>query len=90
MSCENKENYTYSDLHCGVVRVLVADEEGALDGASVGVDEVVPEDLLVDVDVVHVDGAVEGQGDHLGDLQGGRKGNETTTNGDVIFKWNKL
>ncbi len=55
-------------LNGGVVCVLVADEEGPLDGAAVGVDEVVPEDVLVDGDVVDVDGAVEGQDDHLGDL----------------------
>ena len=52
----------------GVVGVLVTDEERSLDLAAVGVDVLVFEDLLVDVDVVDVDGAVEGEGDHLGHL----------------------
>ena len=55
-------------LHGGVVGVLVADVEGAADGATVGVKEVLGEDLLVDGQVVDVHGAVEGQGDHLGHL----------------------
>ena len=55
-------------LHRGVVGVSVRHEEGALDGAAVGVDGLAVEDLLVEVDVVGVDGAVEGDGDHLGDL----------------------
>ena len=59
---------TRNYLDSGVVCVLVADEEGSLDGASVGVDEVVAEDLLVDPDVVHIHGPVESQCHHLGNL----------------------
>jgi len=57
-------------LHRRVVGVLVRHEEGALDGAAVGVLALAVEDVLVQVDVVHVDGAVEGDGDHLGHLLG--------------------
>jgi len=53
-----------------VVGVLVRHEEGSLDLAAVGVLHLPAEDVLVQVDVVRVDGAVEGDGDHLGDLGG--------------------
>ena len=52
-------------LHRRVVGVLVAHEEGALDLTAVGVESLLLEDVLVDPDVVLVDGAVEGDGDHL-------------------------
>lgn len=55
-------------LDRGVVRVLVRHEERASDLAAVGVLPLAVEDLVVEVDVVHVDGAVEGDGDHLGHL----------------------
>ena len=45
------------------------DEECPLDGASVGVDQVVGEHAVVDVDVVNVHGTVESQSDHLGNLR---------------------
>ena len=57
-------------LDGGVVGVLVRHEEGALDLAAVRVLHLSAEDVLVQVDVVRVDGAVEGDGDHLGDLGG--------------------
>jgi hypothetical protein len=57
-------------LHGGVVGVLVRYEEGASDLAAVGVGAGPAEDLLVQVDVVHVDGPVERQRDHLGDVGG--------------------
>ena len=51
-----------------VVGVLVRHKEGSLDLAPVGVLHLPAEDVLVQVDVVRVDGPVEGDGDHLGDL----------------------
>lgn len=42
------------------------DEVGTADLAAVGVATGAVEDLFVEVDVVDVDGAVEGEGDHLG------------------------
>lgn len=71
-------------LDGGVVGVLVADEEGSLDGATVRVDEVLLEDLVVDVDVVNVDGAVEGQGHHLGNLT------DLQVSGDLKKRNNRL
>jgi len=53
-----------------VVAVLVGDEEGSPDGAAVGVLAALAEDLLVVLDVVDVDGAVEGEQDHLGGVLG--------------------
>ena len=41
-------NGDQTDLNGGVVGVFVADEKGSLDGAAIGVDEVLPEYLLVD------------------------------------------
>lgn len=55
-------------LDGGVVAVLVRHEEGGLDVAAVGVLSLLVEDLLVKVDVVVVDGIVEGDGDHLGNV----------------------
>lgn len=51
-------------LSGGVVVVFVRNEEGGLDGAAVGV-EALLEDELVQVHVVDVDGIVESDGDHL-------------------------
>lgn len=57
-------------LHGRVVGVLMGDEEGALDGAAVGVLALAVEDVLVQINVVHIDGTVEGDGHHLGHLLG--------------------
>lgn len=51
-----------------VVGVLVGDEEGPSDLAAVGVLPLPVEDLLVEIDVIHVHGSVERDGDHLGYL----------------------
>ena len=55
-------------LNGRVVGVLVRHEEGGLDVTAVGVLALTVEDLAVQVDVVVVDGVVEGDGDHLGDV----------------------
>lgn len=57
-------------LNGGVVGVLVRDKERRLDVAAVGVLPLAAEDLLVQFDVVVVDGVVEGDGDHLGHVFG--------------------
>ena len=57
-------------LHRRVVGVLVRHEECTAYLAAVRVHTVAVEDLVVEVDVVDVDGAVEGDGDHLGHLLG--------------------
>lgn len=57
-------------LYSRVVGVLMRHEEGALDLAPVRVVSSFPEDSVVDVDVVVVDGIVEGDGDHLGNCVG--------------------
>lgn len=57
-------------LHGRVVGVLVVHEEGASDLAAVGVLALTVEDVLVQVDVVDVDGTVEGERDHLRHLVG--------------------
>jgi len=49
-----------------VVAVLVRDEEGGLDVTAVGVLSLLVKDFLVQVDVVVVDGIIEGNCDHLG------------------------
>lgn len=59
-------------LDSGVVAVLVGDEEGGLDVAAVGVLALAIEHFLVELDVVVVDGIIEGDGDHLGDVLGGQ------------------
>lgn len=51
-----------------VIGVLVRDEEGSSDLATVGILPLPVEDLLVQVDVVHVHGSVERDRDHLGYL----------------------
>ena len=55
----------------GVVCVLVGHVERTLDVAAVGVLPLLVEYLGVQVDVVVVDGAVEGDGDHLRDSVAG-------------------
>lgn len=60
---------TVEVLHGRVVGVLVRHEEGSADLAAVGVLALTVEDVLVQVDVVDVDGAVEGDGDHLRHLR---------------------
>lgn len=64
-----------------VVGVLVGDEEGGLDVASVRVLALPVEDLLVQLDVVVVDGVVEGDGDHLRHVFGG----EVSGDGGAVF-----
>lgn len=56
------------ELHRGVVGVLVRDEECGLDVAAIGVFPLAVKDLLIEVDVVVVDGVVEGYGNHLRDV----------------------
>lgn len=51
-----------------VIGVLVGHEESSLHLTPVGVLGVLREDVLVEVDVVYVDGAREGDGDHLGSV----------------------
>ena len=55
-------------LDCGIVGVSVRNIECSLDGATIRVDRLSAEDLLVQVNVVRVDGAIEGDGDHLRNL----------------------
>ena len=60
-----------------IVGVLVGDEEGTADLAAVGVHSVSVEDLVIEIDVVDVDGSVEGDGDHLGHLLGLKTSRDT-------------
>ena len=53
-------------LHCRVVCVLVGDKEGGLNVTSIGVPPS-SEDLIIEVDVVVVDGVVKSDCDHLRD-----------------------
>lgn len=55
-----------------VVAVLVRDEVRGFDVAAVGVLALSVEHLLVQLDVVVVDGVVESDGDHHGDVFGGK------------------
>lgn len=56
-------------LDGGVVGVLVGDEEGGLDVAAVGVAPLTRgKHFLVQLDVVVVDGVIEGDDDHLGNV----------------------
>lgn len=55
-------------LHSGVVGVLVRYEEGGFDVAAVGVFAVSVEDVLVQLDVIIVNGIIESDGDHLGNI----------------------
>jgi len=57
-------------LHSRVVGILVTHEERSLDLAAIRILSFSVEDILVEVHVVGVDGSVEGDGDHLGDLVG--------------------
>jgi hypothetical protein len=60
-------------LNGGVVGVLVGDEEGGLDVAAIGVAPLARgEHFLVQLDVVVVDGVIEGDDDHLGNVLGGQ------------------
>lgn len=58
-----------------VVAVFVRDEEGSFDVAPVGVLVLLVEDLFVVFVVVEIDGAVEGEENHLGSL--GKDGQKT-------------
>lgn len=57
-------------LNSGVVGIFVVDEEGSANLAAVRVLPVSIEDFFVEVDVVDVDGSVEAECDHLGNLVG--------------------
>ena len=59
-------------LNHGVVGELVRHKESALGLTPIGVKSLLLEDILINVDVVHIHSPVEGQGDHhrdLGDLE---------------------
>jgi len=55
-------------LHSGVVGVLVRHEEGGFDVTAVGVLAISVEDILVQLDVVIVNGIIESDGNHLGNV----------------------
>ena len=57
-------------LHGRVVGVLVGDEVGGFDVAPVGVLALAVEHLLVQLNVVVIDGVVEGDRDHHGHILG--------------------
>lgn len=57
-------------LHGRVVGVLVRDEEAGLDVAAIGILSVSVEDVLVQLNVVVVDGIIECDCDHLGNIFG--------------------
>lgn len=57
-------------LHSRVVRILVRNIEGSLQATAIGVLPFAIEDLLEEVNVVGVNGTVEGDGDHLRNLSG--------------------
>jgi hypothetical protein len=57
-------------LHGGVVGVLVRDEERGLDVAAVGIFAISVEDILIELNVIVVDGIIECDGDHLRDVLG--------------------
>jgi len=60
-------------LNGGVVGVLVGDEESGLDVAAVGVAPLASaEHFLVQLDVVVVDGIIEGDDNHLGNVTRGK------------------
>jgi hypothetical protein len=67
--------------HRRVVGVLMRDVESSLDVATVGILPLLIEDLGIEVNVVVVDGVVEGDGDHLrNSVAGTTIGTETTGN----------
>lgn len=55
-------------LHGGVVGILVWDEEGGLDVTAVGIFAISVEDVLIQLNVIVVDGIIECDGDHLRDV----------------------
>jgi hypothetical protein len=56
-------------LNGGVVGVLVRHEEGSTNLAAIGVLTLTIEDVLVQVNIVDVNGSIECDGDHLGHLR---------------------
>lgn len=64
--------FPVSLLNSRVVTVLMGNEEGRLDVASVRIFTFSVEDFLVQLDVVVVNGIVEGDCDHLGHVLGGQ------------------
>jgi hypothetical protein len=67
----NFVSLSVSLLYGGVVGVLVRDEESGLNVTAVRILPLAVEDLLVEGDIVVVDGIIEGDGDHLGNVLGG-------------------
>lgn len=61
---------TVEVLNGRVVGVSVGHEESSFDLAAVGVLAGTAEDFFVQFDVVTIDGTVEGEGDHLGNVSG--------------------
>lgn len=59
-------------LHTRVIGILVGDEEGGFDVATVRIFTFPVEDFFVEFNVVIVDGVVEGDGDHLRHVLGGQ------------------
>ena len=57
--------FIFCYLYCRVIGVLVADEEGSLGRAPVGIDLLVVHDALVDLHVPLGDGPVERKHHHL-------------------------
>ena len=55
-------------LHGGVVGVPVGHEESALDLTAVWILSLAIEQFLIEINVVRVDGSIEGDGDHLRNL----------------------
>lgn len=55
-------------LYGGIISIFVGHEERGFDVTAVGVLALSVEDLLVELDVVVVDGVIEGDGDHLGNV----------------------
>lgn len=70
-----------SFLNSGVVAVFVADEVRGFDVAAVGVLPIPVEHFLVELNVVVVDGVIEGDGNHLRDILGW----QIAGNGSSIF-----
>lgn len=56
---------TIQVLNSRIVGVFVRYEESTLDAATVWILAITIEDIFIQIDVVNVDGSVEGQCDHL-------------------------
>ena len=58
-----------ANLNCGVVGVLVRHKECSFDVTAIWVFPCSIEDLVVEINVVDIDGIVKGYGDHLWDFK---------------------